>query len=84
MGVNIVGKGQNGCMVTIRILHGNFDLDIIDFAFNVNWFFKNWRLMLIKMLYIALNPTLIVEAIFFFLIQTLIFNGNPQTLVKKG
>ena len=41
-GIDCIGEGVNGFSIRIRILHYEFDVNIIDFFLAINWFVQDF------------------------------------------
>ena len=84
VGVDIIGKAHDCFMVAGRVLHSDFNRNVVHFAISVNRRFKDYILVFIDVLDIAGNPTLIVVILDLLHSISLICDGNSETTIEES
>ena len=84
VGVDVIGKAHNCFMVASRILHSDFNRNIVHFAIGINRRFKDYILVFIDVLDVAGNPALIVVIFGLLHSISLIGDGNSEATIEEG
>ena len=84
VGVDIIGKAHDCFMVAGRVLHSDFNRNVVHFAISVNRRIKDYILVFIDVLDIAGNPTLIVVILGLLHSISLICDGNSEATIEEG